>query len=152
MLDPLGALGLASAIVQFVDFSSSILKTGYETYHNFEGATQDNLDLEQLTGTLYKFQSKLTASNHAGGQQTDDEVSLQELVTRCRDLARQLLQLLGDLKTKGHGLIRTWDSFRQACRSVGSKKKIARLEALLDNVGLQILQINSCLIFMIRCV
>lgn len=146
MLDPLSALGLAAAIVQFVDFSSSVLKGGYDAYRSVEGATQDNVDLEQLTQSLYNFQSRLTAQSNATAKGAD-QIALEELSTKCQNLARELLQLLSDLKVKSKGLVRTWDSFRQACCAVWNKKKIARLEGLLDDIGSQI---NSRLIYMIR--
>ncbi|KAM0718815.1 hypothetical protein Q7P37_005887 [Cladosporium fusiforme] len=149
MLDPLSAISLASAIIQFVDFGSKILVTGYETYHNVSGATQEHVDLEELTQSLYKFQDNLatpTRSNSSATQDSDQTL-LEELARRCSHLAGDLLILLEDLKVKEQGFLRTWDSFRQACRSVWKKKRIQGLEKLLESIGWQI---NSRLLYMIR--
>lgn len=144
MLEPLSALSLAAAIIQFVDFGSKILVTGYETYRSTAGATQEQVDLQQLTHSLYKFQDQLGTPSR---QPTPDQRILEEQARKCSVLAGDLLQLLDDLKVKEQGLLRTWDSFRQACRSVRKKGEIKRLEGRLDSISRQI---NSRLLYMIR--
>lgn len=144
MLEPLSALSLAAAIIQFVDFSSKILVTGYETYRSANGTTQEQVDLQQLTHSLYKFQDQLGTPSK---QQTPDRKILEELARTCSSFAGDLLLLLDSLKVKEQGLLRTWDSFRKACRSVRKKGEIKRLEGLLDSISRQI---NSRLLYMIR--
>lgn len=62
MLDPLSAASLAAAILQFVDFGSKIIVSGYETYRSVNGATEENVDLEYLTHALYQFQDQLSTT------------------------------------------------------------------------------------------
>lgn len=149
MLDPLSALSLAAVIVQFVDFGSRILVSGYETYHDQHGTTQERFDLEEVTQDLFKFQNQLATPANAKEKETVDMRVLQQLATKCRDLADDLLRLLDDLKVQESGLLRTWDSFRQACRARAKKGEIARLEKLLKVIGEQV---NARLIYMIRYV
>lgn len=143
-MEPFTALSLASAIVQFVDFSSKILKTGCEVYRSSSGLAQEHVDLTELTTSLYSFQTRLAAST---ATQNPDERALQDLVTKCTEISKQLLEVLRDLQVEGDGLIRTWESLRQTIRSVGKKKEISRLERLLDEIGRQI---SSRLLYSIR--
>lgn len=144
MLEPLSALSPAAAIIQFVDFSSKILVTGYGTYRSVDGTTQEQVELQQLTHSLYKFQDQLGTPSK---QSIPDQRILEELARKCSLLAGDLLRLLDALKVKEQGLLRTWDSFRKACRSVRKKGEIKRLEGLLDSISRQI---NSRLLYMIR--
>lgn len=178
-MEPLSALSLAAAIVQFVDFSSKILVTGYESYHSTHGTTQEQFDLEELTQNLFKFQD-LLATRPSGFEEDDDigngpqtlsaqdlspqnlelrttgaraqecdenQKALKELAIQCRGLAEEILRLLKDLKVHGTGALRTWDSFRQSCRSRFKKSQITRLETKLKNISEHI---NSRLLYMIR--
>ena len=47
MLDPLSALGLASNVIQLVDFASRLVKKGTEIH--LRGETVDNARLEAVT-------------------------------------------------------------------------------------------------------
>ena len=144
MLEPLSAIALASSIIQFVDFGSKILASGYETYHSTHGATEDNVDLESLTQSLYKFQDQL--STHPK-QLTHNDRELQKLAQNCSYLAGDLLLLLDSFKVKEHGLIRTWDALRQSCRLVWKKDEIAKKEKMLNSIAGQV---NSRLLYMIQ--
>lgn len=137
MLDPLSALSVATAIFQFIDFSGKILKNGYELYGQSSGMTQANIDVYQLTSSLYEFQDQLAPFPDTGTL-TTDERALNDVLRESRDLASRLLRLLDDLKVKETGRLRTWDSFRQACRAVKRQDEIARMQGLLESISAQI--------------
>lgn len=151
MLDPFSAISLACAIVQFVDFGSKIIDTGHEAYRNSNGTTQEYADLEELTTSLYKFQDKFanTGSPNDAATRSADQRSLDELARKCSYVAGDILILLEDLKVKETGSLRTWDSLRQACRSVRKRERIQELQRSLEKISAQI---NSRLLYMIRYV
>lgn len=144
MLDPLSAASLAAAILQFVDFGSKIIVSGYETYRSAQGATEDNIDLESLTQKLYKFQDQLSTPSQ---QLVHSDQELHKLAQKCTYIAGDLLVLLDSLKVKEKGLIRTWEALRQSCRLVWKKDEIAKKEKLLGSISGQV---NSRLLYMIR--
>ena len=144
MLDPLSAASLAAAILQFVDFGSKIIVSGYETYRSAQGATEDNIDLESLTQNLYKFQDQLSTPSQ---QLAHSDQELHKLAQKCTYIAGDLLVLLDSLKVKEKGLIRTWEALRQSCRLVWKKDEIAKKEKLLGSISGQV---NSRLLYMIR--
>jgi len=144
MLDPLTAASLAAAILQFVDFGSKIIVSGYETYRSVNGATEENVDLEYLTQALYKFQDQFSTTPK---QPSHGDQELQRLAQKCTYVAGDLLVLLDSLKVKEKGLVRTWEALRQSCRLVWKKEEIAKKEKLLDSIAGQV---NSRLLYMIR--
>lgn len=144
MLDPISAVSLAAAILQFVDFGSKIIVSGYETYRSTHGATEENIDLEYLTQMLYKFQDQLSTSPN---QLAPSDQELQKLAQKCSYIAGDLLVLLDSPKVKEKGLVRTWDALRQSCRLVWKKDEIAKKEKMLNSIAGQV---NSRLLYMIR--
>jgi hypothetical protein len=144
MLDPLSAASLAAAILQFVDFGSKIIVSGYETYRSTHGATEENVDLEYLTQKLYTFQDQLWTPS---SKLAHSDQELQNLAQKCSYIAGDLLVLLDSLKVKEKGLVRTWEALRQSCRLVWKEDEIAKKEKLLDSITGQV---NSRLLYMIR--
>lgn len=139
-MDPISALSLSAAILQFMDFGSKIIVTTYKTYRSIDGTTQENLDLAELTTTLHEFQTRLAAPRISSKGHDADQKALEELATKCRNIAAELLHLLDDLKVKvkERGFRHTWEGLRQGCRTVWKKEKVARHEMLLRDISLQV--------------
>jgi len=144
MLDPLSAVSLAAAILQFVDFGSKFIVSGYEIYRSADGATEENLDIEHLTLMIHEFQERFSPSPNP---LTRSGQELQKLAQECSNVAEDLLALLDKLKVKDKGTFRTWDAIRQSCRLAWKKGEIAKKEKLLNNISTQV---NSRLLYMIR--
>jgi len=151
MMDPISALSLSAAILQFVDFGGKVVVTAYKAYQSTDGATQENLTLTELTATLQNFQARLAAPRAPPTQHNADQKAIEELSAKCRDIAADLLELLGGLKVnvKDKGLHRTLVSLRQGYRSVLKKGKIARYEKSLGEIAVQV---NGHLLSMTRYV
>ena len=100
MLDPLTAIGLASAIVQFVDFGSKLIKGGSEIYKSVDGALAENSELEDITTKIHQLNGNILSpvSMNSGQLPTLDEEALTELAESCRTIAGELLFVLRDPK------------------------------------------------------
>jgi hypothetical protein len=148
-MDPISALSLAAAIVQFAQFGSNIIVTTYKVHQSTNGATQENLELAKLTTTLHDFQTRLAAPRAPSRGNDIDQKALEELAAKCRDIAADLLKLLNGLKVKvtDKGLRRTLNSLRQGYRSSLKKGQIARYEKLLGDITVQV---NGHLLAMTR--
>lgn len=92
MAEALAAFGLASNIVQFVDFGIKLVSCGAELYSSAEGASKENTIMEKITLDI-----KRNTQNLASGGVNHDE-ALRDLVKACNELARDLLAVLGTLK------------------------------------------------------
>ena len=63
MVDPLTTLGIASNIIQLIDFTSKILKKTSQLH--FDGETIDNARLEALTSDLASLSKNLQVPQRA---------------------------------------------------------------------------------------
>jgi hypothetical protein len=131
-MDPFAALGVGSAVVQFVDFSVKLISSGHQLYK--EGALPVNDELEQVTMDLTQLCEDLSA-DHPGipaMQLSKDEASLQQLASSCKKVGNELLSLLVTLKPREYrnGL----ESFRKALRTARKKGKISNIEERLKRV------------------
>jgi len=159
-MDPLTALGLASNIVQFVDFASKLISQSHEIYQSADGALEDNLALEhvaknlsRLGGELKSKRADIKTGREALAREREwakkdgrvisspEKVTaagkqLQQLSKECSAVSNELLQELEKLKIKGPH--KRWESFRQALNSVWSQEKIRALETRLEGIRKQL--------------
>ena len=146
MLDPLTALSLASAIVQFVDFGIKLVSEGVELYE--KGSLTDHDELELATEDLTKLSGNIIITTRRGqghavaatSRLSKEEDALLKLASSCEDIGRQLLHLLEGLKVpkSNHTLENRLASLRQAIRSARKKDQIYGLEKRLSRMQSQL--------------
>lgn len=127
-MDPLTAIGLASAIVQFVDFGRNLISESHEMYRSIEGTSKTNMDTENIAKQIHSLSEHLLSSDQSyeeTGAPFENQRVLRSLATECRSVASELLDLLKDLKVDNHirGDRRKWETFRKAVVSQTPKKK-----------------------------
>lgn len=115
-IESLAALGLAAAVVQFVDFTTRLLSDAKESYLSGKGASEDNLQLKQICEQLKRLSGELTADENApvvgresgltAGRSgihlvaTKDALGLNELASSCKKDCDSLLEILQMLSVK----------------------------------------------------
>ena len=137
-MDPFTGIGLASNIVQFLDFSCDLIRGGLKLYRSFDGATSSNSVLEAICKDLDRLCTSLvpTADGTDGHTISELEKDLLPLVEACRSLGLEFLGVLEDLKVKGrHKKLKT---VQQILRSTWKARDIQKYEKLLDSYRLQI--------------
>jgi hypothetical protein len=97
-MDPFTAIGLASSIVQFIDYSAKITHGAREIYDSGSGMTEDNKSLESVAGKMKELSSKLLPTT--GAPRSEDEQALCRVAAECNILSDQILDLLGKIKPK----------------------------------------------------
>ncbi|KAK2066060.1 hypothetical protein LY76DRAFT_585606 [Colletotrichum caudatum] len=140
-MDPLNAVGLAAAILQFVDFTTKLLNNGRQIYDSAQGATLENCDLEAVTQSLVLLTGQisqhdtgkgLSAGLHGSISNSDTlaEQDISDLGASCQDVGRELLDALEHLKAP----IRRnkWTSIVDALKTVWARGKIQGLRNRLD--------------------
>ncbi|OAP60013.1 hypothetical protein AYL99_05015 [Fonsecaea erecta] len=98
MLDPVSAIGLVAAIVQFVEFGAEIIQGAREVHGATSGATERNRSLEVVVRQTRDMISKLNDPDYA--QDTEDGKALGRVAHECTILANQMLHLLQKVKAK----------------------------------------------------
>ncbi|KAI1881711.1 hypothetical protein JX265_000537 [Neoarthrinium moseri] len=122
-MDPISAIGVASSILTFVEFSSKLINGIYEVAGSADGTTEENVhiatviqDLENVTDAIevdFKGSSK-------------HEKELVKLANKCAAMSRDLQKILKSIKVK-HGNA-SWQTIKAAWKSVTRKDKIQSLE------------------------
>jgi len=141
----LAALGLASNIVQFIDFGITLFHEGKEIYESSEGSSAKRLELETITADLRDIVHELQPTIHPV---TKDDAALGRLAKDCEKLATDLLCLLDKLKVK-ESQHPKWASFKQALNSVLKEGAIRNLESRLEKCRDQL---GKRLLYMLRFV
>ncbi|KAL8700965.1 MAG: hypothetical protein Q9201_005157 [Fulgogasparrea decipioides] len=137
-MESLAALGLASNILQFLDFSGKLISGTVEFYHAVDGATSSNRVLEHLSKDLDHLCTGLVpaVAYGSGLGETESEAPLLPLAQSCRTLGREFLAVLEDLKVKSHR--KRFDSARQALRSAWKARDIQKFDNQLGSYRSQI--------------
>lgn len=138
VLDPLSAVSLASAIVQFVDFSTRLVSHASEIKEHGKPVESADLELRarQLQALSQKLALKLprnsaprpTASG-AGGRNKQDDTIL-TIARSCEEIANELVSDLNKVQRKYAN--KAFKNFRAALAHVWREGYISALEAKLE--------------------
>jgi flagellar motility protein MotE (MotC chaperone) len=135
-LDPLSALSVAASAVQFVDFASKIVSKAKNIHGSPEGALRENRETETVTICLQEMADQLENSDLSSTAQglDDNEQRLRDICNEYSQITEQLVKRLGDLKVLRETNNRKWKSFRQALKSVWSKRDVDDMATRLDEL------------------
>ena len=139
------AVGFASAILTFVEFSAKIIAGSYEVYSSATGTTDENADLRRVTEDLQLLTQRLTVPGNV--DPTGENAILAELGKNCREISSDLIAMLKTLQTQKSNS--KTESLRVALRSLRKRKDVESLEKRL---GLYRRQIIDRMIVMMRSV
>lgn len=134
-MDPLSALGIAAAVVQFVQFTADLFNRTRKIYQS--GASEKTDRLEYIYETLSELSAKLsspaTGIRFVNTGLPKDAPSLTELATRCRKYCDELLAAIENIRSKSVSGPRLWRSFRTAMMEVMKKGEIEQLQERIDS-------------------
>lgn len=136
MLDPLTALSLAAAVIQFVDFGSKLIATSHEIYISVNGATKENATIGEVTADIKGFCRRLVEQGDTIHGFSSDEVELTRLARSCEELAHDLLCLLANLKVAPGAS--KWQAFKKAILAARKGGNVQDLEKRLSKIQKQI--------------
>ncbi|PMD58174.1 uncharacterized protein K444DRAFT_532461, partial [Hyaloscypha bicolor E] len=122
-LDPFTALSVAAEVVQFVDFSITIVSKGHKLAMSRTSQLQEHEHMEaaakRLRDATRRIDLLLTAS-----PESDADRALKTICNGCKDVSNELSNELSKLKVPAGCNYRYWKSFRQGLKSVWGKSKL----------------------------
>jgi len=127
VLDVWTALGLASNIVQFVDFTSKLVSGSREIFNSRDGVSDRTRALQAIATDLSHLTGDLTISTSRGTTFVGE--MLRGLAFECQNVAAELQKALSSLQTKDKT---RWKSFLIALQEVWRRDEIARMTGRLD--------------------
>ena len=153
-MEPLSALGVAAAAVQFLDFGSGIISDFQEIYKSPQGQTRELVELstvsKDLAGLAGEIEAKLNSArlrkiSEDGGSSitaatTDSEEVFYRLCGSCREIGTEIQERVSALQAKGTSKLRlTASSFYVALKAVCSENEIRNVKTRLYQVRQQMM-------------
>jgi len=133
-MDPLSALSVAAAVVQFLDFGGSILASTFAIYKS-SNKGDGTKDITSITTRLITLNSDLKRSvGFTPASQIDEDIVI--LCQQCNKAADDLLDALRQLNSASNTNL--WNSFKIALRTVWSQGEIDALQSRLEAYRQQI--------------
>ena len=132
-MDPVTAIGLASAILSLIDYAHKIVTGADELYKSATGATEENTH----TGTIVKDLDEAAANLTDLSGKTKHEKALNDLAAKCRKISNDLLHLLNKLIVSDN--LSTWTVLKATIRNLRKKDEVTKMVAKIGEYRSQIL-------------
>ncbi len=97
-MDPVTAFGLASGVVGFITFSTSLIQGAIKIHEALDGNLEENQSREAIASEMKRFAIQLIPPDSS--RLAGEEKALCVLATECRDLSAKLVELLERIKPK----------------------------------------------------
>ncbi|KAF2017574.1 hypothetical protein BU24DRAFT_317882, partial [Aaosphaeria arxii CBS 175.79] len=137
-MEPLSALSIATAVVQFLDFAGNIVTSTWEISKSSSGDSNRNSDLRGITQNLQELNGTLRQAvndpNLVPFSSQDQEIA--DLCRKCNDVAEKLIGILDRVRSSSRDS--TWPSFRAALRTMWNQDEVDNLQRTLDSYRQQI--------------
>ncbi|KAF2624027.1 hypothetical protein BU25DRAFT_477109 [Macroventuria anomochaeta] len=142
-METFSALSVATALCQFLDFTTKIVSGAWTIYNADPGHdSEPNSHLRTITGNLTKLNDEIRESLHhpVGQPLSATNVSTLELGRKCNNLGDRLTRRTGPLAEATKPETRAWVSFVIALRTVWDAGKIEALNRDLQLFRQQIIR------------
>jgi hypothetical protein len=134
-MDPISALSVAAAVVQFIDFGGTIIASTYAIYKSSSKKSEGTNDIASITARLVELNCELEQSaTFSPTSQVERDIAM--LCQHCNKAAITLLDALHQLN--GASNPNLWNSFKIALRTVWTQGEIDALQTRLESYRQQI--------------
>ncbi|KAM0421002.1 hypothetical protein ACHAPT_011245 [Fusarium lateritium] len=97
-MDPVSAIGLASAIISFIGFGAKLLHGAKEIRDSANDSLEKNESREVIAEAMKEATTRLKTPDP--GQISPEQQKLCDLAVKCNDLSQRILELLNKIKPK----------------------------------------------------
>jgi formate dehydrogenase maturation protein FdhE len=147
-MEPLAALGIASNIIQIVNFASRLVSRGHELYQSADGRLADHAVLDSAAQNLSTLANdQLKFGGAISREPTATYAQLVKLKADSQTIADKLSSALNKASVRGKH--KKWQSIFQALMSIYKEKEISSLASQLDNIRKQV---DTTLLVSLLCV
>lgn len=133
-MEPVVAVGLAAAIVSFIQFSSGLIKDINDIQKSANGVTTENATVETVLGDLNDLAGRLACDDLG---ETENAKALRRLAAECSKLASRLMALLDTLRVR-EGKNSKWQSVKAKWASMMSEKEVQMIDKRLEKYQTEI--------------
>lgn len=114
-MDPVTTLGVAAAVLQFIQFSSGLFKGVYSIYKVSRGPSSEPNSLDTIHERLQDISSDLSGPVQRPDHCSKNETRLYDLAKSCHEDCNVLIARIEKLRGKS-GPRAVWSSFREALK------------------------------------
>lgn len=114
-MDPVTTLGVAAAVLQFIQFSSGLFRGVYSIYKVSRGSSPQENSLDTIHGRLQDISSNLSGPAQRPDHISRNETRLYDLAKSCHGDCNVLIVRIEKLRGKS-GPRAVWSSFREALK------------------------------------
>ncbi|KAL8831663.1 MAG: hypothetical protein Q9191_000741 [Dirinaria sp. TL-2023a] len=141
-MDPMSIFGLASNVLQFVDFSFKLLNSTQKLYMPASGVSGQCQHLGSVHVKLLEFSTELADYETSSGtvrtafncpSKSRNETHFREVAKACQQDCERLLVIVEKLKVGSGKKRRWWLSFSKAILEVWASKDLEELKAQINN-------------------
>lgn len=134
-MDPASAIGVASASINFLEFSLKLIFATHKISSSVDGLTDNHRSLRQIATTLDEHCRELDATNpspDAAIPLSTARQKLQDVCSTCRDRAQELHEAVAGLTLDASTRPTSLGSFRMAIKGFMYEGRINSLAMELD--------------------
>jgi hypothetical protein len=142
-MKPLPAVGLASSLIQIIDFSLKITRKDWKIYQRTEGdtpAVENHALLQDVANNLYRLSLKLDenelkklSSDPKRGKLSEPAEHLLKISDETKELVTTLVEGVLQAQARGSFGDPKWQTIREALATVWKKKEITAIKKKLKN-------------------
>jgi hypothetical protein len=129
-MDPLSALSIAAAVVQFVQFGCSLVSKAHQFHNSASGTLPEHIECETATARIVELTERIKSSTNKVGF-GPQEKAIEAICLTCSDVSSELLARLHKLRLQPGIREWKWKSFRQALKTIWLKEDMNILEKRL---------------------
>lgn len=134
-MEALAAVGLASNILQFIDFGITLVSEAREIHHSVSGTTKEFDNLRELCEYLSRLSLGLIAPTSEDSKRQQFRIQAEDdlaaLALKCHSIATQLCQDLSNLSIGESSFPSKFSSIRQALKNTIGKDGVKDLSKRL---------------------
>ncbi|KAI8956112.1 hypothetical protein F4801DRAFT_586227 [Xylaria longipes] len=143
-MDPLSALGVAAAAVQFLDFGCRVLADAREIYKSKTDSDPESVELWKVSRDLMELITEVELKLGDAKWETETAGASEQVFVRlcgeCRDISRELQDMISNVQAKGTTkLTLAMVSFVHALNGAQSPAKIEQLKERLNQARQQMM-------------
>ncbi|KAF4970351.1 hypothetical protein FSARC_2607 [Fusarium sarcochroum] len=132
-MDPVTAVGLASAIISFVPLGIQLLRSAREIRDSVDGSLDKNRTRKAIVEEMQAVALKLNPPDQT--RIAPEQKGLVDLALECHELSQQILDLLDKIRPKARSAFGT---YRSVFRTWSKESEIKDLEKRLDDCRSQL--------------
>jgi hypothetical protein len=129
-MDPLSALSIAAAVVQFVQFGCSLVSKAHQYHESTSGNLPEHIECESATTRILELTQRIQSSASKVIFEPDEK-AIDAICLNCADISKELLVHLNKLQLQPGIKERKWKSFRQALKTIWLKEDMEVIEKRL---------------------